>query len=306
MANCYLCDGNDLSVVMPYRAITLDNIFKDAKIVKCNTCGLLQIDRHFTDSTIEKYYKEIYNRSEIYSFDASKFPFDNLWSVYRGRALAKLMLEQHPKQNPTVMDLGCGYGHLLFGFQNHLNGTGKYIGVEYDDGSKENFNKLGWEFIQGGLDDVFEKYQNQLDILITSHVFEHVIHPVDFLNKCAGMLKADGILLWEVPNLDERNLKCESRHSPHICLWDIHSLNKVLTSNNFEIIFLATAGKKYTWYDQKTPFYQFVSKIAGRLTKKQNALQFKLELPDQIDFHLNTYGTGRRNLRVIAKKCLSE
>ena len=155
-------------------------------------------------------------------------------------------------------------------------------------------------FILGGIDEVYEKYSGKVDILITSHVFEHVINPHDFLNKCGSLLTQDGILLWEIPNLNEYDLECEPRHSPHICLWDIHSINEVLLKNNFELIFLEIAGKKYKWLDKKKTIPEFLNKVYNKLKKVKG--NFDLNDSESIGFQLDHYGKGRRNIRLIAKK----
>jgi 2-polyprenyl-3-methyl-5-hydroxy-6-metoxy-1,4-benzoquinol methylase len=303
--NCYLCNGHSLVYKMPYRTVAKDSIFQGSQVVECKDCGLLQINRKFSAEELENYYKHVYNRNEIYSFDIQKFPADNSWSVSRGRALAYLLKDTSIAlpSNFTVMDLGCGYGHLLFGFSEHFKDRCTIIGVDYDPITKLIFEEYNWEFKNGGIDDVYQSYLNKIDVLITSHVFEHVTDPHDFLKKCSAMLKPEGVLVWEMPNLNAFNLECEERHSPHICLWDMISLTTVLTGNNFEILFLETAGKKYTWLDKKKPFNKLLKKIYNKIVPAKNE-QFNLADKESIAFQLNKYGNNRRNLRLIAKKSI--
>jgi len=287
---------------MPYRANFSDAIFQNSNIIKCKNCGLLQINKKFTPETIEDYYKYTYDREKMYNFHLDQFPYDNKWSVSRGRALAKLLKQQNldKKQDSVVMDLGCGYGHLLYGFKNYFQNQYRVIGVDYDEKVKPISDKNNWKFIPGGIDDVYKDYAGKIDILITSHVFEHVINPPDFLNKCSLLLVQDGILLWEMPNLNAYNLECEPRHSPHICLWDIHSINEILLRNDFEIVFLETAGKKYKWLDRKKPLPLFLNKVYNKLTRNEET--FELNDRNSIGFELDKYGVNRRNIRLIARK----
>lgn len=301
--SCYICNTTLLTKVMTYRAAKTDAIFQNSYILKCSECGLLQIDKKFSSAEIEAYYKQTYDRGKIYNFSIAKFPTDNIWSVSRGRALAQLVKSENVAlpSKFTVMDLGCGYGHLLFGFNEHYRDKCSIIGVDYEPETKRVFENYKWIFNEGGIDDVYQQYNNQLDVLITSHVFEHVINPKDFLHKCQTMLKKNGILLWEMPNLNEFNLLCESRHSPHICLWDIVSLRKILESQHLNVIFLQTAGRKYTWLDQKKPFNRLLKKLFNKIMP-QNNLLFDIKNKESIAFQLNKYGKNRRNLRVIARK----
>ncbi len=303
VSQCYLCHGTRFDYKMPYRATPNDSIFFNCRIIKCKECGLLQIDRKFTSEAIENYYKDVYDREQIYNLQLFEFPLDNKWSVSRGRALAKLVkyLNICKKSNPCVMDLGCGYGHLLYGFDNYFENKCTIIGVDYDEKTKQVFEKYDWTFKLGGVDDIYEEYIGNIDILITSHVFEHVINPHDFLNKCGAMLSQNGVLLWEMPNSNEFNLECDPRHSPHICLWDVKTIQEILTRNNFEIIFLQTAGKKYTWLDKK----KFLNKSLNRLYRKINRRDqdnFNIDNKESIGFELDVYGSNRRNIRLVAKR----
>lgn len=300
---CYLCDNTEFDTIMPYRAHPDDIIFSNSKIIKCKNCGLLQINKKFTPEAIENYYKNIYAREDLYRFNLNDFPLDNIWAVFRGRALAKLIQEKglNKKFELSIMDVGCGYGQLLYGFTNYLKNKCYVVGVDYDEKTKQVFDKYNWKFRLGGIDDIYEEYPDKIDILITSHVFEHVIDPNDFLKKCGAMLKDDGVLLWEIPNLNEFNLQCDSRHSPHICLWDINSLREILTRNNFEVLFLQTAGKKYAWLDKQKVVNKIVNKFYTRIFKKNNE-NTDLSNKENIAFQFDVYGFGRRNLRLIARK----
>ena len=297
--NCYVCNHESFENIMPYRATTSDDIFQGCEVIKCKKCGLNQINKVFTEPQIKEYYVNQYDRDKIYNIDLPQFPNDNLFSVSRGRALAKLYdtTQQRPE---TILDLGCGFGHLLFGF-NQVFPDARYIGVEYDEKTGDTLKKSGFEFRYGGIDDIAD-LNGTIDILITSHVFEHVVEPHVFLEKCIALLKPGGVVLWEMPNLDIFNLKCERRHSPHICLWDIKTLESILKEHQLDVLFLDTAGKKYDYIDSLEQ--GIIKKIGLTLRNKLQSKQAKVDVmnKDSIGFQLNEYGNNRRNLRVMAQK----
>jgi 2-polyprenyl-3-methyl-5-hydroxy-6-metoxy-1,4-benzoquinol methylase len=297
---CYICKHSEFEDIMPYRATQSDAIFLNCRVIKCKKCGLNQINRVFTDAQITDYYKHQYDRDDIYKIDLAQFPKDNLFSVSRGRALAKLY-QQHVDSEPqTVLDLGCGFGHLLFGFS-QVFPKSRYIGVEYDEKTATTLNQSGFEFLYGGIDDI-SNLKNSIDILITSHVFEHVVDPHLFVEKCMALLKPGGVLLWEMPNLDIFNLKCERRHSPHICLWDIDTLKHILTEHGLNILSLQTAGKKYDYIDSLDS--GLIKKVGLVVRNKLQKANVPVSVSDKntIGFQLDQYGNNRRNLRVLAKK----
>ncbi len=297
---CYICKHSEFEDIMPYRATQSDDIFLNCRIIKCKKCGLNQINRAFTDAQITEYYKYQYDRDDIYKIDLAQFPKDNLFSVSRGRALAKLYQQHIDSEPQTVLDLGCGFGHLLFGFSQVFPNT-RYIGVEYDQKTVDTLHKSGFEFLYGGIDDI-SNLKNTLDILITSHVFEHVVEPHLFIEKCMALLKPGGVLLWEMPNLNIFNLKCERRHSPHICLWDIDTLRHILTEHNMAILSLQTAGKKYDYIDSlEAGFLKKIGLVVRNKFQKTN-VPVSVSDKDAIGFELDQYGDNHRNLRVLAQK----
>ncbi len=297
---CHLCKHTEFDDLMAYRAVANDTIFRDSRLVKCKRCGLNQINRTFTNDALTDYYKNQYDREHIYRVSPENFPNDNLFSVSRGRALAKLYKSLQLPAPQTVCDLGCGYGHLLYGFSQHFP-KAHFTGVEYDTHTEAILKPLNFDFKLGGIDDISE-LNGKIDVLITSHVFEHVVNPHQFVSQCKDLLTPRGVFVWEMPNSDVFNLQCERRHSPHICLWDIQTLRKVLEENGLTILFLETAGKKYHWIDslEKGPV-----KTAGLLIRNmfdEKTETISLSDKDDIGFKLDVYGNNRRNLRVIAGK----
>lgn len=285
---------------MPYRAVVNDTIFQNSRLIKCKHCGLNQINRLFTEKTLTDYYTNQYDRDTMYQVSVDDFPNDNLFSVSRGRALAKLFLQKNLPTPKVVCDLGCGYGHLLYGFAPYFP-EAHYIGVEYDLQTKIILERAGFDFRFGGIDDIAD-LDGTIDVLITSHVFEHVAEPHKFVEQCKSLLSPNGVFIWEMPNSDVFNLQCERRHSPHICLWDIDTLRRILEEHDMNILFLKTAGKKY---DKIDSLEKGLLKTAGLMLRsafQPKEEQVSLSEKGSIGFQLDTYGNNRRNLRVVAQK----
>jgi hypothetical protein len=94
-------------------------------------------------------------------------------------------------------------------------------------------------FIETLFDDTFNM-DEQIDIIIHSHVFEHIYFPNDFLKKCNEVLKEDGEMFFGVPDM---NFFTESKNTIFLGLFFEHTifLNKenityLLNKHHFEII----------------------------------------------------------------------
>ena len=298
--NCYLCHHTEFDDLMPYRAVPNDTIFQNSRLIKCKRCGLNQINRLFTEKTLTDYYTNQYDRDTMYQVSINDFPNDNLFSVSRGRALAQLFLQKNLPSPQTICDLGCGYGHLLHGFAPYFP-EAHYIGVEYDRQTEIILKKIGFNFRFGGIDDIAD-LNGTIDVLITSHVFEHVAQPHQFVEQCKKLLRPNGVFIWEMPNSDVFNLQCERRHSPHICLWDMDTLRQILEEHEMNILFLETAGKKYGKVDSWKKGFLKTTGLLLRSAFQSKDESVSLTEKGSIGFQLNQYGNNRRNLRVIAQK----
>lgn len=99
-----------------------------------------------------------------------------------------------------VLDLGLGDGLYLKAFRDHPNFKiieGSKSLVEYGQRIASELNSR----VQI-THTYFEDYvtENKFDVVIASHILEHVLNPLKILNLCKTWLKNDGKLIIIVPN----------------------------------------------------------------------------------------------------------
>ena len=126
------------------------------------------------------------------------------------------------------------------------------------------FQKLGWEVL--GIEvslasarksqekgivtiiDYFEKVRlpNQsFDLVILNHTLEHLISPIEVLQKVNKLLKKDGLLLIDVPNFGSLSAKIWGGNWPYLLpqehLWHFtdKALKKMLPKLRFKILRLS-------------------------------------------------------------------
>lgn len=97
-----------------------------------------------------------------------------------------------------LVDVGCGGGFTgqlasLLGWQ--------VMGIELDPVAAQSARKKGLHVINGDYNEL-EKYQNEFDCLICSHVLEHVYEPLHMLSLLTSALKDHGVLILSLPNAD--------------------------------------------------------------------------------------------------------
>lgn len=150
------------------------------------------------------------------------------------------------KESKDLLDIGCGEGF----FMKNMQELGwKVNGTDYSShGIKIQNPELYDKVIYGELNPVLEEIiQNNktYDFINLGNILEHVISPIDLLDKCHKLLSQDGILRVKVPNdfsflqkLITKNELINSYwvHPPdHLSYFNFDSLPKILNHCNFEV-----------------------------------------------------------------------
>ncbi len=108
-------------------------------------------------------------------------------------------LHKHIKPTDRVLEIGCGGGRVL----SQLNAAER-VGVDYDQSAIETARKLHPEltFIAGEAREYLDAAE-PFDVLILSHVLEHIDRPEEFLASIAGRFERVYI---EVPDFEWNTL----------------------------------------------------------------------------------------------------
>jgi SAM-dependent methyltransferase len=94
----------------------------------------------------------------------------------------------------------------------------------------------------------------RFDLIVMSHVFEHLLDPGRILNLIRTSLAPSGVLYIEIPNIPVESLLRYPDHmwvpradNPHITFFSMRTLRKLLESAGFELQFCDTAGPEYRY-----------------------------------------------------------
>jgi 2-polyprenyl-3-methyl-5-hydroxy-6-metoxy-1,4-benzoquinol methylase len=104
----------------------------------------------------------------------------------------------------ALLDVGCGNGKFL-DFARALGWKG--YGVELDAAAREVVKKKGFDLIGTQVEDLTGRYDGFFDVITLSHVIEHVYDPIGLLRACRGLLKRDGSIWLETPNIDSEGYR---------------------------------------------------------------------------------------------------
>ena len=198
--------------------------------------------------------KNIYN--EGWTLGEDQKVLNNKIAYYRLRQIKKI------EGIERILDCGCGTGILV-----DLLSKNGYV-VDGVDSSEANINyskrhKQGNYLLQDieSLD-----IGNKYDLIIASHLIEHIRAPEKFLKKVKTTIKKGGFLYIATPNLSAWSAKSLWRENlggicgtDHRILYSPKSLSRLLRMNNFEIIY----------YGTKTRFSRMLEEIIRTLYFKK-------------------------------------
>jgi SAM-dependent methyltransferase len=109
-------------------------------------------------------------------------------------------MRQLPRSWPgaSLLDLGCGDGQFL---EWARSAGWRVLGVDPDPKAAAVARSRGIDVHLGKIDEL-DPAEHQFDMITLSHVIEHVHHPTVVIKACHRLLKPNGQIWIETPNLD--------------------------------------------------------------------------------------------------------
>jgi 2-polyprenyl-3-methyl-5-hydroxy-6-metoxy-1,4-benzoquinol methylase len=196
---CSLCGHNRHRLV----ASRLRDGSQKSKVYCCITCGHVQL---YPQPTIEK-EKAYYDLNQQDKSVGKKIYFsalkkNNQFDTDRHIAFVSKFCRS---KRSKILDVGAGYGFFIDGM--FRRGYHKVVGVEISQERR----MIGKRNISAPLfdADILSEIPKggPFDVITMFHVLEHTRNPVDFLLRSKALLKKGGILICEVPNVEELLLR---------------------------------------------------------------------------------------------------
>ena len=183
----------------------------------------------------------------------------------------------------SVLDIGCGDGHTLDLYAHHPGV--KTYGVDFNVAALELARNNGHNVYAGSFETV-DLPSNFFDLVTATHVIEHVEDPRQFLMKVHSVLRSDGILWLETPNIGSidarwfRNKHWGGYHFPrHWFFFSRDTLTRLAASAGFEPVFADFVPNAIFW------FWTFHSMLMERYPRSRKLVDALLP---PIDFQRDT------------------
>lgn len=232
---CCVCGGKNFEILAEK-----DRYGLYCPVVICRGCGLIQINPRMSWQA----YREFYQREYRKLYDGTEQPLESYFLDARkkGEGIYRFLGEagcfQHLPQKPFVVEIGCGTGGILSYFKEKgCLILGADLGEEYVRFGRDRY---GLDLVVGTIHDL--SLPRTPDVIIYSHVLEHVLEPVNELKVISGLLSPTSYLYLEMPGVKNLSDHCEldflrALQNAHTYYFTLRSLANLLKQHGFEMLY---------------------------------------------------------------------
>jgi len=222
-----LCGGKEFELI-----VKEDRYKIPVGVQLCRACGLGIQNPRPTDEALRNFYRADYRKLLR---GTNKIDHDYFLRGHRrGQGISSFMEEHQVSiRNGVVVEVGCGPGGTLEVFREKDN---EVWGCELDKKCVEYGNAQGIKILLGDVNSLAQAGV-MADLVILSHLLEHVPSPIDFAKNLSKILKETGLIYIEVPGM--RNPKKNfyaSVQVAHLYYFDLVTLQYVMGKADFYLI----------------------------------------------------------------------
>ena len=252
--------------------------FSPYAVVRCQVCRFYYLSPRPTEThMMQLYSKDTYFEGEEGGYDSYLEQELALKATFH-----RLMLNLAKRDliGGSLLEIGCGYGYLLEAAQGFFSTR---VGTDFSAQAVQRAKNRADQVYQGGIQQV--SLEQEFDLVIATHVIEHVYQPKLFLEQLCQRLRSGGKVVIATPNMGSfwRHLmghRWPSFKMPeHILYFDEKSLSSLMRQ-------VGMTNIQYLPYPHAFPLPLIASKFGIKLPPTLN--QYNLWLPATT---LALYGT---------------
>lgn len=253
MKTCILCNNN--------HKILFNHGLLEGPLVECLHCGLIWVDitselKLIRDHQTADERKDEYSRRNKIASDKLNIKSEieisereNRKINFADRVRRIDRIWPKPKESSHLLEIGCGEG--LFLYQARNSGY-KVSGIEPNEKSsmyaRDNLgiNVITSTLAESGI------HHDSIDIVVMLHVIEHLLDPRKEISEIGNILKNDGLLVLELPNINSLPYKFLRKKwrqfiPSHYWFFSKRTISSLLEKQGFEIIQIKSIGKRVSF-----------------------------------------------------------
>jgi len=233
MTTCPVCSSSRISFIRAYRAHS--SLFNSSNLFSCTNCNLTFASPCPTASQLDNYVSSYFINAHA-GAPSTRKQLAFLESVAQIRiAHVSAYLSGIGLQPSSIFEVGPGQGFFAKQWL-HMHPETRYDAYEVDCSCHDSLRSIGVNLV--GAND-----SSPVDLVVLSHVLEHVSDPRKFLETHCARLKSGGAIFIEVPCDDWKH---KSIDEPHLLFFNNKSLSELLFSLGFVNLVLSYHGRTLT------------------------------------------------------------
>ena len=231
---CPVCSGSEVEVQGLFRGS--HPTFDGLKRVLCRTCGMVFADPMPQDRDLDQY-----NANYFTAAHGGKHTSPTAVAFFSGIAALRCShISRYIIANDIsvsrLLEFGPGTGYFAERWLKSFPET-EYFGCETDTSCHAFLQQIGVKLIT---DYPRNETVPSVDLVVMSHVLEHISTPFEFLMEATDHLRSRGALFIEVPCLDYEH---KSIDEPHLLFFDKQPMTRLLSRCGFENIQVTYHGQ---------------------------------------------------------------
>jgi len=243
---CALCGADEsdplvaIDVDFDYLGVIADHLARgDFRFVRCRRCGLAYLNPRPTPEQVRLYYPEEYS---CFSELPPRSRLIGLLYRVLVRLKSRTLLPRLPEKG-VLLDFGCGNGHWLVSLRPYARPGQRFVGMDMTPHAIARLEAQGIEAHVGGAEELPEVFEpDSVDLVLLSHVIEHVPDPVDTLRRLAHVMKPGGEIHGVTPNWRAWDARVFGRHwagwhvPRHFALFDRETFARCAEKAGLELV----------------------------------------------------------------------
>ena len=231
--------------MIPYQTTSYEKTLpKPRSIAFCGNCGLGIAVPFWDDKDREDFYSkgEYWGTDNIKALSPKKFPIPYTLALSRWKLIESRLGEK--KRPISVLDIGAGHGFLgIAAAQSLRSDLSEYVYVEKDETLAASLKKTWARRAMNCPMRIYKDVglvEGRFDLIILSHILEHVTNPKAFLEVALMKLADGGLIFVDVPRED---FLFKPDVFPHLLFFNPPSLQCLFEACRLEVVSLGCFGQ---------------------------------------------------------------
>ena len=247
---CFNCESNNYDTICSVSDFCYSTCRNTFNYVQCNGCENIYLVNRPNLEYLDTIYPQDY---PTYDYEKS---LGKLINNFRNKFQEKKIkiIDSLLKDKDTIIDVGSGGGDFLKIFKKISKKNLEYYGLDFSNHACEMLKKNHLKVIKKRFEDLDENEFSNVGAVTMFQMIEHIDNPKKNIQKAFKILKENGVLVIETPDINSWDYKIFKKrywsgwHAPRH--WNILKNNfliKLLEENGFVIIKNNHTANPYAW-----------------------------------------------------------